>query len=121
MTTANTLAGIVLAAGQGTRLKSARPKVLHTLGGRVMVSYAVEAMAAATGAPPLLVVGPESAEVRAALGERADYVVQPQPLGTADAVRQARSRLLGAADTVLVSYADMPLLRAETLRALVAA
>jgi len=121
MTSTNQLAGIVLAAGQGTRLKSARPKVLHPLGGRVLVSYAVEAMAAATGARPVLVVGPESAEVRAALGERTDYVVQPQPLGTADAVRQARSRLLGAADTVLVSYADMPLLRAETLSALVAA
>jgi len=121
MTSANNLAGIVLAAGQGTRLKSARPKVLHPLGGRALVRYAVEAMTAATGARPLLVVGPESAEVRAALGERADYVVQPQPLGTGDAVRQARSRLLGAADTVLVSYADMPLLRAETLSALVAA
>ena len=56
-----------LAAGQGTRLKSARPKVLHSLGGRVLVSYAVEAVAAATGARPLLVVGSEAAEVRAAL------------------------------------------------------
>src|SRR5437588_3086323 len=121
MTSVNRLAGVVLAAGQGTRLKSAQPKVLHPLGGRMLVGYAVEAMTAATGTTPWLVVGPEAEAVRAALGERASYVLQPRPLGTADAVRQARSQLLGQSDTVLVSYADMPLLRAETLRALVAA
>ena len=119
MTSTNGLAGIVLAAGQGTRLKSAHPKVLHQLGGRALVSYAVEAMAAATGATPLLVVGPEAAAVRAAWASGRS-MVQPQPRGTADAVRQARSHLLGLADTVLVSYADMPLLRPDTLRALVA-
>src|SRR5438067_2170776 len=73
------------------------------------------------GATARLVVGPEAAEVRAALGERGDYVVQPQPLGTADAVRHARGQLQGQCDALLVSYADMPLLRAETLRALVQA
>jgi bifunctional UDP-N-acetylglucosamine pyrophosphorylase / glucosamine-1-phosphate N-acetyltransferase len=121
MTSVTSLAGVVLAAGQGTRLKSARPKVLHPLGGRPLVSYAVEAMVAATGATPLLVVGPDSAEVRAALGEQVGYVVQPQPMGTADALRHARNQLLHQCDAVLVSYADMPLVRAETLRTLVAA
>src|SRR6266851_10475110 len=100
MTSVTSLAGVVLAAGQGTRLKSARPKVLHPLGGRPLVSYAVEAVAAATGARPLLVIGPEAAEVHAALGEQVEYAVQPQPLGTADAVRQARGQLLGRCDTV---------------------
>ena len=119
MTTTNKLAGIVLAAGQGTRLKSARPKVLHPLGGRPLVSYSVEAMSAATGAAPVLVVGPQADAVRAALGERAAYAEQPQPLGTADAVRHARPLLEGQADAVVVSYADMPLLRPDTLRALV--
>jgi len=121
MTTTAKLAGVVLAAGQGTRLKSARPKVLHPLGGRPLVSYSVEAMFAATGAAPVLVVSSEAAEVRAALGERAGYAVQPQPLGTADAVRHARPLLEGRADDVVISYADMPLIRPETLSALVAA
>jgi bifunctional UDP-N-acetylglucosamine pyrophosphorylase/glucosamine-1-phosphate N-acetyltransferase len=119
MTPPSTLAGIVLAAGQGTRLKSARPKVLHPLGGCPLVSYAVAAVSATTGAPPVLVVGPESAELRAALGDEVGYAVQAQPLGTADAVRAARAQLQGQAQAVLVSYADMPLLRAETLGELV--
>ncbi len=119
MTSTTKLAGVVLAAGQGTRLKSARPKVLHPLAGRPLVHYAVEAMAAAAGHPPVLVVGPDSAEVRAALGDRAAYAVQPQALGTADAVRCAADELQGRCDAVVVSYADMPLLRPETLRALV--
>src|SRR5262249_10834797 len=111
--------GIVLAAGQGTRLKSARPKVLHPLGGRMLVSYSVEAMSAATGASPVLVVSPGADDVRAALGERASYATQPEALGTADAVRHARQVIDGRAEAVLISYADMPLLRPETLRALV--
>jgi bifunctional UDP-N-acetylglucosamine pyrophosphorylase/glucosamine-1-phosphate N-acetyltransferase len=67
----------------------------------------------------VLVVGPAADEVRAALGERAAYAVQPEALGTADAVRHAGDALQGGCDAVLVSYADMPLLRPETLRALV--
>ncbi|MEP7357823.1 MAG: bifunctional UDP-N-acetylglucosamine diphosphorylase/glucosamine-1-phosphate N-acetyltransferase GlmU, partial [Anaerolineales bacterium] len=66
-------------------------------------------------------VGPDSEAVRAALGARARYAVQSRPLGTADAVRAAASTLMGAASDVLVTYADMPLLRVETLRALAAA
>src|SRR5712692_2471040 len=121
MTSVTRLAGVVLAAGQGTRLNSARPKVLHPLGGRPLVDYAVQAVGAATGSTPLLVVGPDSAEVRAALGNRAGYAVQPEALGTADAVRHTRDQLQGQCDAILVSYADMPLLRPETLRALVEA
>jgi bifunctional UDP-N-acetylglucosamine pyrophosphorylase/glucosamine-1-phosphate N-acetyltransferase len=125
MTHAATLSGVILAAGHGTRLQSARPKVLHPLAGQSLVSYAVEAMAAAlalgsaaTGRRPVLVVGPESEAVRAVLGDRVSYVVQPEPLGTADAVRQAEGELKGASAAVLVTYADMPLLRSETLRLL---
>ena len=123
MTTITRLAGVVLAAGQGTRLKSSRSKVLHALGGRPLVSYAVEAMTAATGRPPLLVVGPDphAGAVREALGDRAIYAVQPEALGTGDAVRHAAGELQGQCDTVLVAYADMPLLRPETLGALVGA
>src|SRR5438128_1162378 len=97
MTQPQILAGVVLAAGQGTRMKSALPKVLHPLGGQPLVAYSVATLTEAAGSPPVLVVGPESDDVRAALGARARYAVQPRPLGTADAVRAASSALQGAA------------------------
>ncbi|MCC6187910.1 MAG: bifunctional UDP-N-acetylglucosamine diphosphorylase/glucosamine-1-phosphate N-acetyltransferase GlmU [Anaerolineales bacterium] len=109
---------VILAAGQGTRIKSALPKVLHPLGGRPLVTYAVEAAWALTGQAPVLVVAPAADAVRAALGERAVYAVQDAPLGTSHAVQQARAALPDRVDLVLVTYADMPLLRVETLRAL---
>src|SRR5690349_11041153 len=75
-TSTGALSAVILAAGQGTRLKSARPKGLHPLGGRPLVSYSVEAAAAVTGRAPALVVGHGSAAVRAALGNQVTYVEQ---------------------------------------------
>jgi len=118
MTQAQTLAGVVLAAGQSTRMKSGVSKVLHPLGGQPLIAYSIATLTEATGAPPVLVVGPDSDDVRAALADRARYAVQARPMGTADAVRSANSALQGAATDILVTYADMPLLRVETLRAL---
>ncbi len=119
MTETRSVAAVILAAGQGTRLKSATPKVLLPLGGRPLMSYAIEAAEAITGRPPVLVVAPGADAVRAAAGDRVRYAEQAQALGTAHAVQQAAGLLAGQADLVLVTYADMPLLRAETLRALV--
>jgi bifunctional UDP-N-acetylglucosamine pyrophosphorylase/glucosamine-1-phosphate N-acetyltransferase len=116
-----TVAAVILAAGQGTRLKSSLPKVLHPLGGQPMVRYAVRAAQAVTGAPPVLVVGHGADAVRAALGDAVRYAVQAEQLGTGHAVRQAEPLLRGQCATVLVTYADMPLLRTETLWALVEA
>lgn len=112
---------VILAAGQGTRMKSATPKVLHLLGGRPLVDYAVETATAVTGAPPVLVIGHGGEQVRQALGARARYAVQAQQLGTGHAVLQARELLRGQADAILVTYADMPLLTETTLRAIIAA
>lgn len=114
------LAAVILAAGQSTRLKSAIPKVLHRVAGRPMVLYNVETTAQLTTTPPVLVVGYGMDLVRQAVGERAQYVVQEQRLGTGHAVLQARALLEGRCDTVLVCYADMPLLTLDTLRRLVA-
>ncbi len=114
--------GVVLAAGKGTRMKSALPKVLHPLLGRPMAEYALRAVEAATNARPVVVIGHQAERVRQGLGpDRARYVVQDPPLGTGDAVRRARDLLEGRVQTVLVTNGDMPLLRAETLRALLAA
>ena len=113
------LTAVVLAAGHGTRMKSALPKVLHPLAGQPLVHYAVTAAAAVTGQPPVLVVGHGAEQVKAFLGDRARYVTQAQQLGTGHAVLQARDLLAGWADAILVSYADMPLLTENTLWAMV--
>ena len=115
------LAAVVLAAGQGTRMNSRQPKVLHRLAGHPMVEYPLNAARAITGATPVLVVGVGAEAVQAAFGDRARYVVQAEQLGTAHAVAQAQAALEGVCEHVLVTYADMPLLREATLRALVEA
>ena len=114
------LISVILAAGQGTRMKSDLPKVLHPLAGQPLVLYAVQVAQAVTGTRPVLVVGHGSGQVRQVLGDRVRYVVQERQLGTGHAVLQARDLLVGQADAVLVSYADMPLLTEHTLRQIVA-
>ncbi len=113
------LAIVILAAGQGTRMKSKIAKVLHPLAGKPMVDYGIDAAWGLSGRPPVLVVGEQSADVRAHVGERAIFVEQAERLGTAHATLMAAGALRGRADLVLVFYADMPLLRPETLRRLV--
>jgi bifunctional UDP-N-acetylglucosamine pyrophosphorylase/glucosamine-1-phosphate N-acetyltransferase len=113
------LAVIVLAAGQGIRMKSNLVKVLHPLVGRPLVTHAVENAQALTDTPPVLVVGYGAEAVREEVGERATFVTQAERLGTGHAVLQAREVLQGQSDLVLVNYADMPLLTAETLSRLV--
>jgi bifunctional UDP-N-acetylglucosamine pyrophosphorylase/glucosamine-1-phosphate N-acetyltransferase len=114
-----TLSVVILAAGQGTRMKSSLPKVLHPLGGRPLVRYAVDTGRALSGGVPVLVVGHGAQQVRAVLGSECDYVEQAEQLGTAHAVLQARELLMERGGQVLIYYADMPLLTADSLRALV--
>lgn len=113
-----TLDVVILAAGQGTRMKSGLPKVLHPLGGKPLVQYSVEAATALSQRAPVLVIGHGASQVREAVGDTAQYVLQEEQLGTGHAVMQTRGLLQGRADHVIVTYADMPLLRPETLRAL---
>ncbi len=113
------LSVVILAAGQGTRMKSDRPKVLHPLLGKPLVAYAVETARALTAAPPVLVVGHGADAVRQAVGDSARFVVQEEQRGTGHAVLKARDLLREEADLVLVTYGDMPLLTEATLRRLV--
>jgi bifunctional UDP-N-acetylglucosamine pyrophosphorylase/glucosamine-1-phosphate N-acetyltransferase len=113
-----TLSVVILAAGQGTRMKSSLPKVLHPLGGRPLVEYSVATALAVAGRPPVLVIGHGGDQVRSALGDKCDYVVQAEQLGTAHAVLQTRDLLAPRGGRVLVCYADMPLIPADSLRAL---
>ena len=106
---------VILAAGQGTRMKSDLPKVLHAVCGQPMVYYAIQAVKAVSTETPVVVVGHRAEAVREFLGETARYIVQGPQLGTGHAVQQAEVTLKGKTDLVLVTYADMPLLSAETL------
>ena len=110
---------VLLAAGQGTRMKSDLPKVLHPLAGKPMLWYALQAMNQASTEKPVVIVGHGAEQVREFVGERAVCVTQEPQLGTGHAAMQAEPILQGKADYVIVTYADMPLLRGETFRQLV--
>jgi bifunctional UDP-N-acetylglucosamine pyrophosphorylase / glucosamine-1-phosphate N-acetyltransferase len=110
---------ILLAAGQGTRMKSDLPKVLHPLCGKPMLSYTLEAVKQASTEKPVVIVGYGAEQVRAFIGDAADCALQEPQLGTAHAALQAEPLAKGKADLVIVTYADMPLLRGETFRRLV--
>ena len=113
------IAAIILAAGQGTRMKSALQKVLHPVCGKPMVSYTLEAAGSVSTETPVVIIGINGEAVRNFLGDKALCITQDQQLGTGHAVMQAESTLRAKADLVLVTYADMPLLGPETLSRLV--
>ena len=112
---------VILAAGQGTRMRSATPKLLHPLCGRPLIGWPVAA-ALGAGARSVVVVDSPARALDAVLGEDAaiTVVVQEQPRGTADAVKAAASQI-GADDTVIVIAGDVPLITPETIRSLAAA
>jgi bifunctional UDP-N-acetylglucosamine pyrophosphorylase / glucosamine-1-phosphate N-acetyltransferase len=102
-------AAVILAAGQGTRMKSPTPKVLHTVGGRALVDHAIDAAQGAGCERIVVVIGKDAAAVRAHVAARlgADAVaVQDPPLGTGHAVLAAKEALSGFAGDVVVIYAD---------------
>ena len=109
---------IVLAAGLGTRMKSRRPKVLHELCGRPMLGYVLEAARAATDQRPLVVYSPPTEAVRDVFAELADFALQDEPRGTADALTAGLTVLAADVAEVLVLYGDVPLLEAGLLEAL---
>jgi bifunctional UDP-N-acetylglucosamine pyrophosphorylase/glucosamine-1-phosphate N-acetyltransferase len=115
-----TLAVVILAAGQGTRMQSRKQKILHEVGGRPMVQHVFLAAQAVADLPPVLIVGPGEDGMHSLFGDAATYVVQPEQLGTGHATQMASVVLEGQSDQVLVTYADMPLLRPETMAQLAA-
>jgi bifunctional UDP-N-acetylglucosamine pyrophosphorylase/glucosamine-1-phosphate N-acetyltransferase len=114
---------IVLAAGEGTRMRGSLPKALHEIGGRPLIAHVLAAAEGAGCAQAAVVVGPDHAAVAALVGRatpKARIFEQSERLGTAHAVLAARKAFEGA-DDILVMFADTPLVRAETLFALRAA
>jgi bifunctional UDP-N-acetylglucosamine pyrophosphorylase/glucosamine-1-phosphate N-acetyltransferase len=110
---------VILAAGQGTRMRSSLPKVLHCLAGLPFIEYSLRAAASLGDTLPVVVIGHGADAVRATVGERARFALQVRQLGTAHAVMTAEPLLSGQSDLVVVISADMPLLTAETLRRMV--
>lgn len=113
---ADSLGVVILAAGQGARMKSRTHKVLHTVCGLPMIDHVLRSAASLTPDRTVLVIGHGAEQVRAHLGDAVQYALQDPPQGTGDAVRAARDSLRGSVDTVLVLMGDSPLLRAQTLR-----
>ncbi|HEY7299008.1 MAG TPA: bifunctional UDP-N-acetylglucosamine diphosphorylase/glucosamine-1-phosphate N-acetyltransferase GlmU [Xanthobacteraceae bacterium] len=109
---------IVLAAGEGTRMRSRRPKVLHEIGGQSLLAHVLGAVRGAGAAASAVVIGPDSEtvaiEARRVL-PKADIFVQAERRGTADAVLAARAAIRRGVDDVLVIFADTPLIGPKTL------
>jgi len=110
---------IVLAAGQGKRMRSDLPKVLHPIGGRPLLAHVLDAARALEPKKTLVVHGHGAEKVRAAVADaRVDWVLQAEQLGTGHAVQQAMKQASGDGD-VLILYGDVPLVTPENLKRLV--
>jgi bifunctional UDP-N-acetylglucosamine pyrophosphorylase / glucosamine-1-phosphate N-acetyltransferase len=112
---------IILAAGLGTRMKSATIKILHRAAGRPIIEYVLDLASLVCERPPIVVVGHQRESVQKAIGDRARFAVQEQALGTGHAVMQAVQALEEggiAGHRFLILSGDVPLTRPETLRKL---
>ncbi len=108
---------VILAAGQGTRMRSALPKVLHPVAGQSMLGHVISTARALQPRSIQVVIGHGAEQVRQRLvGDDLNYVVQAEQLGTGHAVAQALPNL--SAERVLILYGDVPLIEAETLQRL---
>ncbi len=115
------LATVILAAGKGTRMKSACPKVLHPVAGLPMACYPARLAKALDSRKAIMVVGHQAAAVETALAaEELLFVRQEEQLGTGHALLCARPALAGFTGTILLLCGDVPLLRQETLQRLLA-
>ncbi len=116
-----TLGVVILAAGQGTRMRSKLPKVLHSLAGRPLLDHAIQAAKRLSPARVVVVYGHGGEQVKAALSDPdLIWVEQKEQLGTGHAVAQALPALQGV-DQILVLYGDVPLIRDRTLSSLTTA
>lgn len=111
---------VVLAAGQGTRMKSGLYKVLHPVCGKPMVEHVIDHIHGLGADRIVTVVGHGAEAVEETLGQKSEYVLQQEQLGTAHAVQQAEALIGSLEGTTLVVCGDTPLIRSETMEALIA-
>lgn len=110
---------IVLAAGQGTRMKSDLYKVLHPVCGKAMVEHVIDNITALGTNRVVTIVGHGAEKVEKTLGNKCEYAIQEKQLGTAHAVQQAEPLLENLDGTTIVICGDTPLIRTETMAALI--
>ena len=110
-----------MAAGLGTRMRSRTPKVLHPICGRPMLAYVLDAAVAATGGRPLVVISPPVAQIADAFADEAEFAMQAEPRGTADAIAAALAQLPADVDEIIVLSGDVPLVDPALLSELAAA
>jgi bifunctional UDP-N-acetylglucosamine pyrophosphorylase/glucosamine-1-phosphate N-acetyltransferase len=116
----NKVGVVILAAGEGKRMKSTVPKVMNLLRGEPLVAHVVKSVEnAGFAVKPVIIVNPNHNLVQEYLGDRALYVVQKEQLGTAHAVGCADRVLKGKTDCVIVLYGDMPFIKPASLQHLV--
>src|SRR5436190_12267704 len=116
--TARSSLTVVLAAGEGTRMRSSRPKVLHPIAGQSLLAHVLDAAPHGTGAALAVVIGPDHKAVAdevARIRPDAATFIQRERLGTAHAVLAARDAIARGADDLLVVFGDTPLISAATL------
>ena len=114
-----TLNVVIMAAGKGTRMKSARPKVLHRLGGRALLQHVLDTAASLQAVQTLVITGHGAEQVEAAAAASgAGFVRQMPQLGTGHAIQQVVPVLDAAQDTTVILNGDVPLIRADTVAAL---
>ena len=111
---------IVLAAGKGTRMKSAKPKVLHKLGGKALLQHVIDNVSALAPESVITVIGHGADQVQTEIGESVTYVVQNEQNGTGHAVQQV-THLIEDEDDVLIAYGDVPLTPTSTFEKLLSA
>jgi len=119
-TTKNNIGVVILAAGDGKRMKSELPKVMHELRGKPLIDHVVGNVEASGVANRIVVVvSPKHTLVQDCLGDRVEYVVQQEQLGTGHAAAQAEELLRDSVDNVIVIYGDMPFVTGESIVGLV--
>ena len=119
MTQTRPFAAVILAAGKGTRMKSALHKVLHPVAGRPMLEHLLASVEQLGPARTVVVAGHGREQIEAAMGTRCTIALQEPQLGTGHAVQQAADPLAGFDGDVLVLYGDVPFVRAETMRRMI--
>lgn len=115
----NKISVIILAAGKGKRMQSDKLKVMHELGGKPLIEYAISALNLINlSVKPVVVVCADDSSVQDYLGDRAEYVIQNDRAGTGHAVQICEPTLINKVDHIIVLYGDMPFFKPDSIKKL---
>lgn len=110
------ITALILAAGEGKRMKSDKAKVIHEIYGKAMIEWVYEAARGAGIEKCVAIVGHKAEQVKEYMGNKVDYVLQEQQLGTGHAVQQAHGYISGSDGSVVVLCGDVPLISSNTIK-----